>query len=276
MTPPAEAQGVSKGRPSRARPGHVAQPSTRKPKQAIPGRPRTHTELVNEAEQSAAAFLLTGVPSNTIAAREWSDYPYGEVDKAVGLAATVEAVEAAAKRVNAGDLSDVKALLAAQTVTLNALFVNLAHRAKESKHLDHLDRYLRLALRAQSQCRAACEALALLKNPPLFPRQTNIAAQQVVNNGTILRPLHAGNAGTRPNELLEAHGERLDGGATGTASGGDRPLEAVETIDGAADGSRQGTVVAERLSRRPPPRSAGSQPAPERPSRSVAARDGLR
>src|SRR5262245_36216626 len=66
--------------------------------------------------------------------------------------------------------------------------VHLAHRAKESIQLDHLDRYMRLALRAQSQCRATCEALAALRNPPVFPRQTNIAVQQVVTNGMILQP----------------------------------------------------------------------------------------
>ncbi len=55
-----------------------------------------------------------------------------------------------------------------------------------AEHMDHLDRYLRLALKAQSQCRATLETLATIKNPPaVFARQANIAhgPQQVNNNG---------------------------------------------------------------------------------------------
>jgi hypothetical protein len=81
----------------------------------------------------------------------------------------------AAERVNRGDLSHVDAMLTAQAVTLNAMFVDLARRAHLSKRLDYEDHYLKLAFRAQSQCRTTAEALAELKNPPLFTRQANIA-----------------------------------------------------------------------------------------------------
>jgi len=51
--------------------------------------------------------------------------------------------------------------------------------------MDNLDRYLELALRAQSQSRATWDALATIKNPPVagYVRQANIAhGPQQVNN----------------------------------------------------------------------------------------------
>jgi len=47
---------------------------------------------------------------------------------------------------------------------------------------------LKLALRAQNQCRATIETLSVVKNPPTatFVRQANIAAgHQQVNNGMV-------------------------------------------------------------------------------------------
>jgi len=43
--------------------------------------------------------------------------------------------------------------------------------------MNHLDRYLKLALRAQSQGRSTWDALATIKRPPVmgYVRQANIA-----------------------------------------------------------------------------------------------------
>jgi hypothetical protein len=62
------------------------------------------------------------------------------------------------------------------------------------------DRYLRLALKAQSQSRATVETLATVKNPPVvYAKQANFAAgAQQVNNG--ISPAHAGNL-LAPSEL---------------------------------------------------------------------------
>lgn len=77
--------------------------------------------------------------------------------------------------------------------------------------VDQKDRFMRLGLKAQDQCRHTLETLAVMKNPPVFARQANIAnGPQQVNNGhapepratvTLLPPDTAGQpAGT----LLEA------------------------------------------------------------------------
>lgn len=51
--------------------------------------------------------------------------------------------------------------------------------------VDQIDRFTRLALKAQGQCRATVETLAAIKNPPVvFARQANIAhgPQQVTRS----------------------------------------------------------------------------------------------
>ena len=97
--------------------------------------------------------------------------------------------------VNNGDLKQVEGMLVTQAYTLNELFNNLARRAFAQQQLRQYEAFLRLALKAQSQCRTTLETLALLKNPPnvAFVRQTNIAAgHQQINNR---RPVGLGRAG---------------------------------------------------------------------------------
>ena len=95
------------------------------------------------------------------------------------------------------------------------------------EYIGAMESYLRLALKAQAQCRATIETLADMKNPPVvIARQANISnGPQQVNNG---QPPRAANSETSPNELLEkADGQRLDAEATGAASTGDTKLVAV-------------------------------------------------
>jgi hypothetical protein len=94
----------------------------------------------------------------------------------VDLTECLKALVNAAERVNRGDLGEAEALLMAQAVTLNAMFTQLANQSIQSQYVEHLDRYMRLALKAQGQCRATLETLAAIKNPPtVFARQANIA-----------------------------------------------------------------------------------------------------
>ena len=89
-------------------------------------------------------------------------------------------LDAAVTRVHGGDLRDAESLLTVQAVTLNTMFTHLANMAVKTEDVDHLDRYMRLALKAQGQCRATLETLATIKNPrwcsrgkPTSPRARN-------------------------------------------------------------------------------------------------------
>ena len=81
-----------------------------------------------------------------------------------------------------------------QAHTLDLIFNNLTRRAvanMQEGYVPVAETYLRLALKAQSQCRASIESLAQIKNPPVvYARQANFAngAQQVNNGVTVPRP----------------------------------------------------------------------------------------
>jgi len=138
-------------------------------------------------------------------------------------------------------------MLAMQAHTLDALFNKLAQRAATNMgtYTQTAELYLRLALKAQSQCRTTIEALAEIKNPrPVaFVRQANIAnGPQQVNNGsaTSTRARASGN-GSQPNKLWEAKdGERVDTRKARKAGDANTELETVGAGNRAAKRSRKG------------------------------------
>ena len=102
---------------------------------------------------------------------------------------------------------------------------------------------MRLALKAQGQCRATLETLAAIKNPPVvFARQANInnGGQQQVNNGALPaiseEPTHAVKPEFRQTGLLGASdGQWMDTRAAGTAGSADPHLAPMGAIDRADD-----------------------------------------
>ncbi|HQN47653.1 MAG TPA: hypothetical protein PK034_11470, partial [Rugosibacter sp.] len=105
-----------------------------------------------------------------------------------------------------------------------SLFVKLAETGLQADLLRQQETALRLALKAQSQCRATLETLANIKNPPVvYAKQANVTTgPQQINNGP-----QAASTGTREkvfeeNKLKELSHEKqqgLDAGAPGTAGG---------------------------------------------------------
>ncbi len=151
-------------------------------------------------------------------------------------------------RAKGGDLSELEANLAAQAVTLDAMFTELTRRAAMNMgtHLGVTETYLRLAMKAQAQCRTTVETLAEIKNPRAvaFVRQANIAHghQQVKNGEASSSGSTRGRAGARKNKtqrnkLLEGgtDGERMDPGTTGAAGATYSGLAAMGAIHGTED-----------------------------------------
>ena len=110
-------------------------------------------------------------------------------------------------------------MLTSQAAALNAIFGELARRAAMNmgEYLDATDRYLRLALKAQTQCRATLETLATIKaGPAIIARQANIAhGPQQVNNG-VSTPVRAG---ARAGETESEKTELLHAPAVGQSAG---------------------------------------------------------
>lgn len=135
---------------------------------------------------------------------------------------------------NGGNLATAEAMLMNQATALQSLFARLAERGMGCDNATPFECNMRMALRAQAQCRATLETLAAIKNPPvLIARQANVTTgPQQINNG-VPTP-RAREIETEQTQLLRAeHGERLDTGTTGAASRGDPALATVGTLDGA-------------------------------------------
>jgi hypothetical protein len=157
----------------------------------------------------------------------------------------LEHLRADAKAVQEGSLAQAEAMLANQAVALQSLFARLAERGMGCDTAPAFEANMRYALRAQSQCRATLETLALIKQgPAVYARQANIAhGPQQVNNGASAEVRPGTRAGRKaesqhPELLRTGNGERLDTGTAGTAGRGNPPLEAVGAVNRAEDAGR--------------------------------------
>lgn len=191
-----------------------------------------------------AELAMNGIVNGATLAVDFSKGNYGELS----LTDCIGELAKKTRSVHKGDLQDAETLLTAQAFALDAIFMSLARRAQMNmgEYLDAADRYMRLALKAQGQCRATLETLANIKNPPIVvARQANIAnGPQQVNN-TVNKTdgsfqtsthAHAGAENSKPvqNELLEDKShetERVDFGTAGAAGRGDPAMATMGEID---------------------------------------------
>ena len=72
----------------------------------------------------------------------------------------METLHKHAEAVQRGDMSYAEAMLSSQASALQSVFVRLSEKAMEQNHMPNLEGFMRLELRAQSQCRTTLDALA--------------------------------------------------------------------------------------------------------------------
>jgi hypothetical protein len=164
--------------------------------------------------------------------------------------ALIAALSAQVDAVNTGQMGRAEAMLIAQAHTLDAISANLFRRAMNQTMLHQWETYMRMGMKAQSQCRATLQALADLKNPRpfAFVKQANIAhGHQQVNNATIPSSTrtgaHAGENQFQQSKLLEDGrdgGTYVDTGAAAAAARGNTALETVGTVNRTKERRRQG------------------------------------
>lgn len=181
---------------------------------------RKYTEVVMSPE-FAAFRVMNSVDGKTNIFID-SDVP-SLVDKLRDQAAAV----------NRGEMKHVEAMLMNQASALQSLFTRMTERANEQTIMPNLEGFMRIALRAQSQCRATLETLSAIKNPPVvFAKQANInhgGGNQQVNNGTPAPASHAEKNINQQNELLEVQhgGKTLDTRTAGATIGKDKTMATV-------------------------------------------------
>lgn len=157
-------------------------------------------------------------------------------------------------KVQNGDMGRMESMLVSQAHTLDVMFATLARKAATQMDAGFpkaADVYLRLAMKAQSQCRTTIEAISEIKYPkaPTFVKQQNVGHNVQVNNGvpdnaTSTRAPAREKDITETNKLLEASdGERLDFGATGAAGGVNQDMAAVGEVNRSQDAGGKGDGV---------------------------------
>lgn len=192
-------------------------------------------------EQLISDVAVDGVMANAATVLTFASCQIGDGD----AMCAVESLRKSIRASQDGDFSVADTLLISQASALNAISHEMFRRAalNVGTHLEAMDLYMRIGLRAQSQCRATLESLARIKSPPsiAFVKQANIAhGHQQVNNSAPPSAYGAASCVEKreiaPNELLEnVNDQWMDARATGTAGRGDTPVEAVGEVHGTAD-----------------------------------------
>lgn len=201
----------------------------------------TITDDPKKSRDAQIAGLATA--ANVPAALVITDFSKGMLGE-VALRDVLDSLKDHAGTIKGGDMTRVEAMLGGQAAALNTMFAELARRGalNMGQHFEPMEIYLKLALKAQSQCRATLETLAAIKNPPIFARQANIAhgPQQVNNeNAHIARAEQIEN---KPSELLEHdHGQRLDTGKAATTGGSNQAMATMEAVHRPTNGRRKGS-----------------------------------
>lgn len=117
--------------------------------------------------QAIARTVLEPQLRHAISASSFAGKMFGESLKEPGIMDYLGHLRTLATKAESGDLAIASRLLAAQAITLDSMFTELARRSalNMGEHLDAAERYGRLALKAQANSRATLEALAKLHQP---------------------------------------------------------------------------------------------------------------
>lgn len=186
-------------------------------------------------EESALNFANLMISPEMASFRVITNRERQELMDQLDTPALIEALRHQTKAVQKGDLRAAEAMLMNQATALQSLFVKLTETGLQANLLRQQETALRLALKAQSQCRATLETLANIKNPPVvYARQANVTTgPQQINNGSQTTPTGMREKVFEENKLKELDHEQeqwLDTGTKGAAGGTHQGAKAMATV----------------------------------------------
>ena len=175
-------------------------------------------------EESALNFANLMISPEMASFRVITNRERQELMEQLDTPALIDALRAQTKAVQKGDLRAAEAMLMNQATALQSLFVKLTETGLQANLLRQQETALRLALKAQSQCRATLETLANIKNPPVvYAKQANVTTgPQQINNGPQTAPTGTRETKFQENKLKELDHEAqqcMDTGTTSSAGG---------------------------------------------------------
>jgi hypothetical protein len=84
-----------------------------------------------------------------------------------------------------GNMTRAEGMLLSQAHTADALFNSLVMKGLDQTHMAHYEAFMKLAFKAQSQCRSTLQALSdIINTSVVYAKQANITnGNQQINNG---------------------------------------------------------------------------------------------
>ena len=152
--------------------------------------------MTKKIKKSESAFLINGqcgeseeqaiarTMLNPTLQSAWTVREYVNSPEELDLQALIDCMDKQVDVYKAGNLERIDQMLLSQAHTLDAIANNLFRRATVQEYQRNLESFMKLGLKAQSQCRATLETLAAIKSPQsvAFVRQQNVGYNQQVNN----------------------------------------------------------------------------------------------
>lgn len=150
------------------------------PDKAIPIELRS-TRPEEYGKEASAQMVSPEVSALRVVAALGGDLMQSTLD----MPGTLAHLREQAATINSGDMKQAEAMLINQAIALETMFARLTEKGMMQPHMPNLESFMRLALRAQNQCRATLETLATIKNPPIiYAKQVNqTTGPQQINNG---------------------------------------------------------------------------------------------
>lgn len=172
-------------------------------------------ETVDDKGKAYAEFLTSPELS---AYRVIESMQPGYLGKDIDVPTLLKTLAQQIATVNNGDTGRSEAMLISQATALQSVFVRLSELALQQERISSIESFMRLALKAQAQCRSTLETLAGIKYPAVvYANQANLTTgpQQVNNYSSrefqiAQNQLSGADNELRPNPRTQSHAGRDD------------------------------------------------------------------
>lgn len=143
----------------------------RRTKATAPAQPNNNLNVYRGEDETAefatARSILAPHFRHAVTASQIHKAQFGSMEGAPGYGDYADAIRAKGEQAAKGDLAFASRMLAAQAVTLDNIFTEMARRMalNMGEYLGATETYARIAMKAQAQSRATLEALTKLHQP---------------------------------------------------------------------------------------------------------------
>lgn len=143
----------------------------RRTKGTAPAQPnnamKVHAKEGDNVATATAAAILAPEFRHAVTASQIHKPQFGSMEGSPGFGDYADVLDKVSERARKGDLAMASELLAAQALTLDNIFTEMARRMalNMGEYLGATETYARIAMKAQAQSRATLEALTKLHQP---------------------------------------------------------------------------------------------------------------